>query len=188
MQPYSGLLTALIIGSLALANGPSLAEQRGSSKGPSLAKQRDSSKIRPLPSGRVLGAPLPDLELSSVDGTLVKKCVGPSTLKLSFDVQIKNVGDATAVMSQNPWAAWLRLRDQYWNVFSPYALDEFVGPPPWSLTPGQTAKFHVSRTVKQTGSGGWMMIVMADPYNWIFEINKTNNSFGIGPSQDSICK
>ena len=178
MQPYRGLLTALIIAGLALANGPSLAKQRG------------SYKIRqPVPTGReVLQAKPPDLEISQVAGTLVKKCVGPSYLGVSFDVQVKNVGGQTADLGQNPWAAWLRVRDVNWNIFSPYSLADIIGPPPTSLTPQKATKFHVSKTPQQNGSGGWLVEITADPYNWILEGNESNNSLNVGQSPDSICK
>lgn len=189
MQSCWSVPAALAIAGLVLGSGPSLAQ--GSVKGRSYLKQVSSGKIRqPVPPGRVLGSPLPDLELTPVDGTSTQTCAGPSTVNFSMDVQIKNIGNATAVLSQtpNPWAAWLRLRDLNANLFSPFTLDEFVGPPPASLAPGQFAKFHISRKLKQTASGVWQMEVTADPYNWIFEINKTNNSFGIGSGQDSVCK
>lgn len=194
MRPYRYVLnryvlTALVIAGFAAASDASLAQQRTSGK--SYLKQVGSIKLvrQRVPSHRVLAAQGPDLMLQPVSGTNFSTCVGPSTVKVDFDVLLLNVGDAPATLAQNPWAAWLRLRDSNWNLFIPFALDEFVGPPPSSLPPGQFAKFHISRTLKQTASGDWGIQVEADPYNWILDTNKLNNGIGMGAGKPFIvCK
>jgi hypothetical protein len=123
MKPYCGLLPALIVAGLGLANDPSLAKQRG------------PIKIQPLWSTRILQADLPDLIISgfALGGS---KCVGPSLFLTTFDIMIKNVGGATAFMPQGPWGGgpWVRARDPY-----PISIDALAAPTPGSLTSGQTA-------------------------------------------------
>jgi hypothetical protein len=187
MRPYRYVLTALVIAGFAAANDASLAQQRTSGK--SYLKQVGSIKVvrQRIPSRRILEAQGPDLVLSPV-GTPTKTCVGPSTLQVDFDVLLLNIGDAPATL-QSPWAAWLRLRDTNWNAFSPFGLDEFVGPPPSSLPKWQFAKLHISRKLKQNASGGWSMEIHADPYNWIVESNESNNATAYGQSQaQSVCQ
>lgn len=188
MRPYRYVLTALVIAGFAAASDASPAQQRTSGK--SYLKQIGSIKVvRPrVPSRGVLAAGLPDLIVNSTGAAIVKSCVGPSTMRVELDVLIENIGDAPATLAQNPWAAWLRLRDSNWNLFSPFALDEFVGPPPSSLPNGQFAKFHISRTLKQTATGGWSIFVAADPYNWILESDKNNNSFIRYLPKDTVCQ
>ena len=190
MRPYRYVLTALVIAGFAAANDASLAQYRTSGKGQSYLKQIGSIKVvrQRVPSRRVLEASGPDLMLQLLPAAAsVTTCVGPSTLQIDLDVLLLNIGDAPATLMQSPWAAWLRLRDTNWNAFSPFDLDEFVGPPPSILPNGQFAKFHISRKLKQTATGGWSMSIQADPYNWIVESNKNNNALGTG-SQQSVCK
>ena len=186
MRPYRYVLTALVIAGFAAANDASLAQQRTSGK--SYLKQVGPIKVvrQRVPSRRVLEAPGPDLQLGTV-GTVTKTCVGPSTLQVDFDVLLLNVGDAPATLMQSPWAAWLRLRDSNWNAFSPFDLDEFVGPPPSSVPNGQFAKFHISRKLKQDASGKWGVAIQADPYNWIVETNENNNRAYYSQAQ-SVCQ
>jgi hypothetical protein len=188
MRPYRYVLTALVIAGFAAASDASLAQQRTSGK--SYLKQVGSIKLvrQRVPSRRVLEASGPDLMLQLLPAAAsVTTCVGPSTLQIDLDVLLLNIGDAPATLTQSPWAAWLRLRDTNSNAFSPFDLDEFVGPPPSSLPNGQFAKFHISRKLKQTAAGGWSMSIQADPYNWIVESNKNNNALGTG-SQQSVCQ
>jgi hypothetical protein len=188
MRPYRYVLTALVIAGFAATNDASLAQRRTSGK--SYLKQVGTIKVvrQRVPSRRVLAAGLPDLVLSPV-GIPTKTCVGPSTLQVDFDVLLLNIGDAPATLMQSPWAAWLRLSDTNWNVFGPFDLDEFVGPPPKSLPNGQFAKLHISRKLKQNASGGWSRGIHADPYNWIVESNESNNSTAYGQSQaQSVCQ
>jgi hypothetical protein len=189
MRPYRYVLTALVIAGFGVANGPSLAQHRTSGKSQSYLKQVGSIKIvrQRFPSRRVLDAPGPDLVLSVVSGSAIMTCVGSSTLQIDLDVLLLNIGDAPATLMQSPWAAWLRLRDSNWNAFSPFDLDEFVGPPPSSVPNGQFAKFHISRKLKQDASGKWGVAIQADPYNWIVESNKDNNAGGYGSIQ-SVCQ
>lgn len=186
MRPYRYVLTALVIAGFA-ANDASLAQQRTSGK--SYLKQVGSIKFvrQRVPPRRVLGASGPDLAIQAVLKPAVTSCVAPSTLQVDFDVRILNIGDAPATLMQSSWAAWLRMRDANWYVFSPFDLDEYVGPPPPSIDPGTFATFHISRRVKQDASGGWGVAVTADPYNWILESDKNNNSLGTG-SQQSVCQ
>jgi hypothetical protein len=188
MRPYRYVLTALVIAGFDAASDASLAQQRTSGK--SYLKQVGSIKLvrQRVPSRRVLEASGPDLMLQLLPAAAsVTTCVGPSTLQIDLDVLLLNIGDAPATLTQSPWAAWLRLRDTNSNAFSPFDLDEFVGPPPSSLPNGQFAKFHISRKLKQTAAGGWSMSIQADPYNWIVESNKNNNALGTG-SQQSVCQ
>ena len=190
MRPYRYVLTALVIAGLAAANDASLAQHRTSGKGQSYLKQVGSIKVvrQHVPSRRVLDAPAPDLMLQIVPGTTFRTCVGPSTVKVDLDVLLLNVGDAPATLMQSPWATWLRLRDLNWNAFSPFDIDEFVNPPPPSLAPKEFATFHISRTLKQTSTGGWSLAVWADPYNWIFESDENNNNADTATIKDTVCK
>ena len=98
-----------------------------SGKGQSYLKQVGSIKVvrQRVPSRRVLEAQGPDLMLQVVPAPSVTTCVGPSTLQMDLDVLLLNIADAPATLMQSPWAAWLRLRDSNWYVFSPFDLDEF---------------------------------------------------------------
>ena len=122
IRPYRYVLTALVIAGFAAANDASLAQHRTSGKGQSYLKQVGSIKVvrQRVPSRRVSEAQGPDLMLQVVPAPSVTTCVGPSTLQIDLDVLLLNIGDAPATLMQSPWAAWLRLRDSNWYVFSPF--------------------------------------------------------------------
>jgi hypothetical protein len=161
------LLTVLVAAALALPASASLAQQRG--------RQQIPPGGPIIPSGRVLGEPLPDLVIVSMIPATPVKCIRPFIGEASFSVFVRNVGKGAAVMPPTmPTLGryWVGLQDP---SLVPGVMPIAAGPPP-QLLPTETKLFSLDVFVKfdQTAKT-YGVVGRVDPANLILESNENNN-------------
>ena len=161
MRPYRYVLTALVIAGFAAANDASLAQHRTSGKGQSYLKQFGSIKVvrQRVPSRRVLGSHVARLGCSSL-----LPVTHPYELRWALHAAestsmslLLNIGDAPATLIAKPVGGLAPAEGRkLGNLFSPFALDEFVGPA--TIEPGPGAICEVPHQPEAQANCQWRMV------------------------------